>query len=337
MCAKIWVENNPLFVSNESVTGEYVTIGNESYYKISNYDGMRPFFMSLVSHADHWMFISSKGGLSAGRINENNALFPYYTDDKITDSSDITGSKTLILVSRENKKLLWLPFSDQYRGSFQLERNLYKNRTGNKLIFEEINHSLSLSFNYSWTFSDKYGFVKSSYIVNLGEKQLACQVLDGVENLLPYGVDSAMQKERGNLVDAYKRNELETVSGLGIYALSAMIVDRAEPSEALKASVCWTIGLKPKDILLSSLQLDRFKFDGQITPEKDIKGFPGAYFVHHHLQLEGGESSSWKIIADVNKDHSDINSLIDQLSTSDNSLEKLVENDIDCRQSGITP
>jgi hypothetical protein len=329
MCAKIWVENNPLFVSSESVTGEYVYIGAESYYKISHYDRMSPFFMSLVSHADHWMFISSKGGLSAGRINENNALFPYYTDDKITDYSDITGSKTLILVSKENKKLLWLPFSDQYRGSFQLERNLYKNRTGNKLIFEEINHSLSLSFNYSWTFSDKYGFVKSSYIVNLGEKQLACQVLDGLQNLLPNGVDSAMQKERSNLVDAYKRNELEPISGLGIYALSAMIVDRAEPSEALKASVCWTIGLKPNDILLSSLQLDRFKFDGRITPEKDIKGFPGAYFVHHHLQLEGGESSSWKIIADVNKDHSDINSLIDQLSTSYNSLEKLVENDID--------
>jgi len=328
MCAKIWVEKNPLSVSNESVTGEYVTIGDESYYKIGRYDRMRSFFMSLVSHADHWMFISSKGGLSAGRINENNALFPYYTDDKITNSSEVTGSKTLIHVFQENKKMLWLPFSDQYQGSYQLERNLYKSRTGNKLIFEEINHSLSLSFNYSWNFSEKYGFVKSSYIVNLGEKPLTCQVLDGLQNLLPFGVDSAMQKERSNLVDAYKRNELDPVSGIGIYALSAMIVDRAEPSEALKATVCWTVGLKPKDILLSSLQLDQFKFDGQISAEKDIKGSPGAYFVHHHLLLDGGESSSWKIIADVNKDHSDIHALMAQISTSDNSLEKLVENDI---------
>lgn len=242
MCAKIWVENNLLSVSNESVTGEYVSFGDESYYKIGHYDKMRPFFISLVSHADHWMFISSKGGLSAGRKNENNALFPYYTDDKITHSSEVTGSKTLIHAIKDNKKMLWLPFSDQYQGSYQLERNLYKNRTGNKLIFEEINHSLSLSFNYSWNFSEKYGFVKSSYIVNLGEKQLTCQVLDGLQNLLPFGVDSAMQKERSNLVDAYKRNELDPVSGIGIYALSAMIVDRAEPSEALKASVCWTIG-----------------------------------------------------------------------------------------------
>ena len=28
---------------------------------------MRPFFMSIVSNSDHWMFISSTGGFSAGR------------------------------------------------------------------------------------------------------------------------------------------------------------------------------------------------------------------------------------------------------------------------------
>ena len=36
---------------------------------------MRPFFMSIVSNSDHWMFISSTGGLSAGRKNSNYALF----------------------------------------------------------------------------------------------------------------------------------------------------------------------------------------------------------------------------------------------------------------------
>ena len=61
-----------------------VNINNETYYKISNVDRMRPFFMSIVSNSKHWMFISSNGGLSAGRTNSNNALFPYYTDDKIT-------------------------------------------------------------------------------------------------------------------------------------------------------------------------------------------------------------------------------------------------------------
>lgn len=51
----------------KEVTGNTVTIEGESYNKISNVDEMRPFFMSIVSNSDHWMFISSNGGLSAGR------------------------------------------------------------------------------------------------------------------------------------------------------------------------------------------------------------------------------------------------------------------------------
>jgi len=69
-------------------------IDNELYFKISNVDGMDPFFMSIVSDSNHWMFIASNGGLTAGRKNSEFALFPYYTSDKITESSELTGSKS---------------------------------------------------------------------------------------------------------------------------------------------------------------------------------------------------------------------------------------------------
>ena len=72
-----------------------ITIDNEMFYMISNSDAMPPFFMSIVSDSNHWMFISSNGGLSAGRKDSDNAIFPYYTDDKITESYDITGSKSI--------------------------------------------------------------------------------------------------------------------------------------------------------------------------------------------------------------------------------------------------
>ena len=60
---------------------------DEIFFKISNSDALRPFFMSIVSDSNHWMFISSNGGLTAGRKDSENALFPYYTDDKITESA----------------------------------------------------------------------------------------------------------------------------------------------------------------------------------------------------------------------------------------------------------
>ena len=79
--------------TNKEVKLTSLTIDNENYYQISNNDAMRPFFMSIVSDSNHWMFISSNGGLTAGRKNSEYALFPYYTDDKITESADITSCR----------------------------------------------------------------------------------------------------------------------------------------------------------------------------------------------------------------------------------------------------
>ena len=58
------------FKKNEApITGDFVTIDGESFYKISNYNLMDPFLVSVVSNSDHWMFISSNGALTAGRKN----------------------------------------------------------------------------------------------------------------------------------------------------------------------------------------------------------------------------------------------------------------------------
>ena len=169
--------------NDKSVKGEYVKMEGQKFYKISNYDSMRPFFMSLVSHSDHWLFISSTGGLSAGRKNQNHALFPYYTDDKISDSAERTGSKTIVRVEKGGETFLWEPFSLPYGRLYPISRNMYKNQVGNVLIFEEINHQLGLTFRYSWQFSEKYGFVKRSQLVNDGEAEANLRMLDGIQNL----------------------------------------------------------------------------------------------------------------------------------------------------------
>ena len=132
---------------NEKAAIEQVEIDNQVYYKISNSGSMRSFFMSIVSDSNHWMFISSNGGLTAGRKNAEYALFPYYTDDKITESSESTGSKTILQVSKAGTTHLWEPFSIRNEGKFKITRNLYKNKYGNKVLFEEINEDLEISLN----------------------------------------------------------------------------------------------------------------------------------------------------------------------------------------------
>lgn len=297
----MFLNQTPHISSSGEVKGGFKKENGKDYYLIRNVDQMPPFFMSLVSHAEHWLFISSNGGLTAGRGNEDNALFPYYTDDKVSQSNEFTGPLTVIKVRREGMRWLWRPFSDQNEGVYHLQRNLYKSAWGNELIFEERNEELQLLFRYSWQFSEEHGFVRKAELRNLAEGDVEIEMLDGVQNILPYGLNSALQNQRSNLVNAYKRSELEPNSGLGVFALSSMIVDRAEPSEALKASTAWQIGLETDCTLLSTQQLGAFIKDRPLHPETDVKGESGAYLVNSRFSLGKEEQKVWHICLDVNQ------------------------------------
>ena len=169
---EVLIGNLLLRTETKEITGEYVHLLDEEYYRIANYDQMPPFFMSLVSSGDHWLFIASTGGLTAGRINADSALFPYETEDKITAHSELTGGKTIIRVTQAGRTQLWEPFSDRYAGIYHCDRNLYKNVSGNKLIFEEINHDLQLTFRIAWRTGDRFGFIRSGWLNNDGDDGL---------------------------------------------------------------------------------------------------------------------------------------------------------------------
>ncbi|MGK0421058.1 MAG: hypothetical protein ACJAT9_000719 [Polaribacter sp.] len=319
-------KNKADFITQE-VKGEMINFDNEVYYKITNSDEMRPFFMSIVSDSDHWMFISSNGGLTAGRKNSEYSLFPYYTDDKITESADVTGSKSIFQVLKNGNVYLWEPFSQRQVGLYQIKQNLYKNSFGNKVIFEEINEDLEVTFRYQWNSSDTFGFVKKSTLINTSSEKMSITVLDGLQNILPSDVNTDLQNSRSNLVDAYKKSELQIASGLGIFALSAIIVDKAEPSEALKANVVWSLGIENPTYLLSSLQLDNFRRGKEIHQEVDIKAEKGAYFISTDLVLEAHETKTWSFVANVNQTISDIQRIAETIQ-NDKNLAKIVNEDI---------
>ncbi|WP_299242654.1 hypothetical protein [uncultured Aquimarina sp.] len=314
-------------IKNKEVKLEHITIDNETFYMISNSDVMRPFFMSIVSNSNHWMFISSNGGISAGRKDSDNAIFPYYTDDKITESYDITGSKSIFRIRKNGRQFIWEPFSERYSGTYQYSRNIYKNAYGNKILFEEINHDIGLTYTYMWSSSNEYGFVRKSRLTNNSNEVIDVEILDGLQNIMPYGVNTDLQGIRSNLVDAYKRSELIQDSKLGIYALSAIIVDRAEPSEALKANIIWSKGLENSKYLLSTLQLNDYRNGIDTYEEVDIKAEKGAYFVNCNISLQPTETKNWIVVANVNQGPSQVIRISEKLKNDNNLIEK-VNNDI---------
>jgi len=311
-------------------TGGFVNLLGETFYKIEHYDAMPPFFMSIVSGADHWLFISSTGGLSAGRINAEHALFPYYTEDKVTENFENTGVKTILRVSRADQTWLWEPFSIRQDGQYHVERNLYKNIPGTTLFFEEINHSLGLTLRYSWRTGDRFGFIKTAWLSNTNHQDAPCnvEVLDGFQNILPANISPATQNTFSSLLDAYKRSELDEETNLSLFGLNSRLTDLAEPSESLVANAVFQLGLEPQHVLLSSKQLPAFRFGGSLETETEIRGERGAYFVHANLHLEEDQIAQWYLAADVHQDHTALARLREFLKTPMDAKQQAIEQDI---------
>ena len=123
-----------------------------------------------------------------------------------------------------------------------------------------------------------------------------------------------------------KKNELEVDSGIGIFALSAIIVDKAEPSEALKASIAWSVGIDNATYLVSSLQVDNFRKGIDIQQEVDVRAEKGAYFICAELALQPNYDKTWMIVANVNQSIIAIKEISEKIKNESNLFEIVQEN-----------
>ena len=307
-----------------------MTLHGEKYYLIEHFDRMSPFFISLASDTDLWMYISSTGGLSCGRRNPEQALFPYYTDDKITENADHTGAKTIIRLSDSAKRgLPWEPFSDRYMGVYRTKRSIAKSVVGNRLLFMEQNLDLGLTFCYEWMPAGQWGWVRRATLRNDGTEPVSVEMIDGLQNVLPAGVEQKTQNVFSTLVDAYKKTE--TLSFATLFRMEAILVDRAEPSESLRCNAVFTLGLPEARLLASSRQLDAFRMQQPIADEPESKGVRGAALAHAALTLEAGSQRTWYEVCDVALDATEVRARMQRLAQSDavEEIEKAVQQTTD--------
>lgn len=295
---------NKVFEMN-SPEGCFVEIEGERYYAIADVDQMPPFFMSLVSSSDLWMFLSSSGGLTAGRVQPEKAIFPYLPVDLIHLAAADTGSRTLVTVEAATGSRQWEPFNLEQSDRYETRRTLYKNSLGNRVIFEEENLSLQLKFSYAWGAAGDFGFVRTARLENLGVARVL-EVFDGVQNLLPAGTPRSLQTTSSALVDAYKWNEVDPASGLATYALYAQISDQAEPSESLVATTAFSLGLATARVRIAASDFQAVRA-GRLVPEGKIRrGVRAAYFLQASLVLAPGESQRWQIVVNTGQTQAEV-------------------------------
>lgn len=288
-----------------TVGGRTLDLDGRRFYQISAYDQIPPFFMTLVGASDLWVFISSSGGVTAGREHAERALFPYTTEDKVTDGAGRTGGLSVLRVTTPDGVVCWQPFAPTRPGDAPVERTLSKDFLGTTLVFEETRPDLGLRLRVAWQTSARYGVVRSCALTATGA---GCEVelLDGFVNLLPAGATVQVQNELSVLLDAYKRAELDPATGLGLVYLNSSLTDKADPSESLYATAAWHVGLEDVEHLLSARQVGAFAAGGPVQPETDVRGRQGAYLVRAHLDLAAGETRRWRTVADVEQSAADV-------------------------------
>jgi len=311
-------------MEENAVLGGYVELDGETYYEIQNSQLMPEFFMSIVGSDDHWMFVSSNGALSAGRRNPDGAIFPYLADDQISAMRGLTGPISHFrMESGSLSGQNWTPFLDDTGHCPSSERSVYKSPMGNKVVFEERHPMWNVVFRYRWTFSPEYGFVRDCWLINHGSEAVRLSLVDGLQNILPPGVGSDFWMRYSNLGNAYKKSELVEDARLGMFYLSSIPTDRAEPSEGLRATVVWHDGFIPDQTLLSSVQLRAFLCGLPLETEHAVRGRAGAYLVSKSINLAEGGTQRWRQVVDVSKDQTDVINLSNWLAGGSGILEKV--------------
>jgi hypothetical protein len=274
--------------------GRFCDDDGERWYRIDGIQDAPPFFTTLASDSDLWAFVSTAGSLAAGRRDAEGSFFPYETVDKIHRRWEHTGPRTWIRLLDGARAELWQPFAPRLDGGAG-ERSVWKNASGTRLRLREVHPSGRLVFEQEWSTAAELGLVRSARLW-APAGLVAVQVLDGVLNLLPPGLDPLQVSQCSSLTDAYKWNESAAGGRLGLFTLYARIWDRAEPKESFESLAAWYAGPAART-LLSAQQVAAFCRSGRIEPETLTRGSAGAFLVHFEATIDAA-ARTWHQVID---------------------------------------
>lgn len=294
-------------------------------YAIRGYDRLAPFLVCLTSPDDHWIFVSTSGALTCGRVSPERALFPYETDDRLHRAGGLSGPVTALWVTPAGgAPVLWRPLHGA--AGADVSRTLYKSDLSDRLVFEERHDALGLTFRARWSTSRRFGLVRTvSLRLDAEGAPLDVVLLDGLVNLEAALVGLPARQVLSCLVDAYTRCERVGDLPLALCSLESRMVDRPEPAEALRATLVWAAGLDGAAVHLREDVVDAFVLapaadagpgaDGHAdAPTPTSTGRRGAFLVSTRFALAPGTSRRWDLVGEVYADHATVAAAVHALA-----------------------
>jgi hypothetical protein len=310
--------------ADDGVTGRLIEDEGRRWYRIDQVERMEPFLVSVVSDSDLWMFASSAGPLTAGRVDADGALLPYETDDRLHRAVGVSGPVTLLAREVDGRREVWHPFSRRLDAG--CTRSLAKAVLGNALRLEEVNAAWGLRIRTTWEPSSSFGWVRTVELADLSGEGASVEVLDGLLDLMPSEVGAVIEQTTSNLVDAYKRSETGAWGTAAVYALESLITDRAEPAEALAATLVWSSGLDGAEVHLDERVVDDMWQGRRRRPVDLLTGRRGAYLLQAPAVVPPTGAVSWMVVADTGLGHAELHDRVRSAGSAE--IRKLVVDDV---------
>ena len=211
-------------------------LGNSDEFIVENYNCAKPFANFFPGIAGKhgipmWTFYTNRGQAisSFGTKDKEHAILEFYPANKSWQLTASHGFRTFIKESSGKKAIFYEPFhSGPVNREFELKSKM--TLTSYDLAIEEENSSLGLHIKVEYFQIPDESFAGLARIVtitNLSKALKRLQVLDGLPQVTPFGMNNFFSKEMSRTIEAWMSvDNMET--GVPFYRLAVDPADRPE-------------------------------------------------------------------------------------------------------------
>jgi hypothetical protein len=204
---------------------------NSNRFVIANYTAARPFASFLPGIAGPlgipmWVFYVNRGQAIAsfGVESKDNPILEFQPANKAYQSTPWTGFRTFLKLKRGAETTLYEPFAPWQADQSQMFIGM------NELELQTTSAAHGLQTNvlyFTLPGENLAGLVRQVTLTNVGAESIALEILDGLPQVIPYGVDNRGLKEISRTLEAWIQ-VFNLDQGIPFYRLRASAADTAE-------------------------------------------------------------------------------------------------------------
>jgi hypothetical protein len=156
-----------------------------------------------------WVFYVNRGQCvcSFGTKDRDGAILEFLPANQAYNLTSIKGFRTFLKLKRDRQLIFYEPFREEAN---RTSDRIFTKMTTNpfKLEIEEVNSSLGIRINISYiTIPNEFfaGLARKVTIANISKKSIEIELIDGLPQVIPFGMTEWCQKHMSRTIEAWMR------------------------------------------------------------------------------------------------------------------------------------